>query len=100
MPTEHEFTRSLGFSRVTVRKALAKLRAEGVISSHRGSGTVVQHDPRGPMTPTVARLAGKTIGWILRLPLQRDSHPELFSEQIIGHFEVLAQAAGAKVEYL
>jgi GntR family transcriptional regulator len=41
LPTERELGQELGVSRVTVRKALAALRAAGVVESFQGRGTFV-----------------------------------------------------------
>jgi GntR family transcriptional regulator len=41
VPGEHELCREYDVSRHTIREALRALRAEGVISSHRGRGSVV-----------------------------------------------------------
>ena len=41
VPGEHELCREYAVSRHTIREALRALRAEGVISSHRGRGSVV-----------------------------------------------------------
>ena len=44
LPTEHELS-ALGYSRNTVRQALALLEQEGIIVKHRGSGSVVHSRP-------------------------------------------------------
>jgi GntR family transcriptional regulator, N-acetylglucosamine utilization regulator len=41
LPAERELARLTGWSRVTVRKALAQLNAEGVVSSRPGAGNYV-----------------------------------------------------------
>ncbi len=45
LPTQHELQRILGASRPTVAKALALLRAEGLIDSRQGSGVYVRSAP-------------------------------------------------------
>jgi DNA-binding GntR family transcriptional regulator len=42
LPTEFALMRMFGASRFTIREALSELRGTGLISSRRGSGTVVQ----------------------------------------------------------
>lgn len=42
LPTENELAEQLAVSRPIVREALARLRADGVVSSRRGSGTYVR----------------------------------------------------------
>jgi DNA-binding FadR family transcriptional regulator len=48
LPTEAEFCRRLRASRPVLREALARLRAEHVITSRRGSGSYVQRLPAAP----------------------------------------------------
>ncbi|KUL55381.1 hypothetical protein ADL22_00335 [Streptomyces sp. NRRL F-4489] len=45
LPSEAEFTRSLGVSRVTVRDALSQLWVEGLITRRWGVGTFVRERP-------------------------------------------------------
>jgi GntR family transcriptional regulator len=45
LPSEAELGEELGASRVTVRRALEALKAEGLVTSRRGSGWFVAHDP-------------------------------------------------------
>ncbi|ROO51479.1 GntR family transcriptional regulator [Micromonospora sp. Llam0] len=45
IPTEHELAESYGVSRETVRRALAELRAAGVLESARAAGTRVATPP-------------------------------------------------------
>jgi DNA-binding FadR family transcriptional regulator len=59
LPTEGELAERFGVSRPTVREALSKLRADGVIATRRGSGSHVVA-PGGapvPQTPPIASLA-------------------------------------------
>lgn len=41
LPSERDLSQALGWSRVTVRKAMASLIAEGLVSQHHGAGTFV-----------------------------------------------------------
>ena len=41
LPTEDEFIRSFGVSRITVRNALSHLQKQGLITKHRSKGTFV-----------------------------------------------------------
>ena len=45
LPSEAELGLECGASRVTVRRALEQLRSEGLVTSRRGSGWFVAHDP-------------------------------------------------------
>lgn len=45
LPSEAELCGEFGVSRVTVRKALEALRADGLVHSRRGSGWFAAHDP-------------------------------------------------------
>lgn len=49
MPTEHEMARLFGVSRITVRRALDRLQAEGLISRQRGRGTFAKHALERPV---------------------------------------------------
>src|SRR5690349_9673965 len=48
LPAESELAASLGVSRPTVREALSRLRADGVIASRRGAGSHVLRAPGSP----------------------------------------------------
>ncbi len=45
VPSEHEIEESFGVSRITARKALDKLAAEGLVIRRRGHGTIVTARP-------------------------------------------------------
>ncbi|HZZ13539.1 MAG TPA: FadR/GntR family transcriptional regulator [Paraburkholderia sp.] len=53
LPTEHAFAERFATSRPTVREALARLRADGIIVTRHGSGTTVARRP----DPDVRRFA-------------------------------------------
>jgi GntR family transcriptional regulator len=44
LPTEDEFIRNFGVSRITIRNALSHLQKQGLISKHRSKGTFVAED--------------------------------------------------------
>ena len=46
MPSENELARQYSTSRPTVRRAIAHLKAEGLVISEQGSGTFVRPKPR------------------------------------------------------
>ncbi len=45
VPSEHEIEKSFGVSRITARKALDKLAADGLVNRRRGRGTIVISRP-------------------------------------------------------
>jgi len=49
LPGEQELTQLLGVSRITVKRALNELAAAGLVSRHRGRGTVVTYNPSLPV---------------------------------------------------
>jgi GntR family transcriptional regulator len=49
MPTENELARLFGVSRITVRRALDRLQAEGLVSRQRGRGTFAQPTLQRPV---------------------------------------------------
>ena len=53
LPTEHALAERFATSRPTVREALARLRADGIITTRHGSGTTVARRP----DPDVRRFA-------------------------------------------
>lgn len=63
LPSENQICRSFGVSRPTVREALMRLHADGLVITRHGSGTFVQHRPSGHLT----RLApGADVAGMLR----------------------------------
>lgn len=51
LPTESELSSQFSVSRPTVREALSRLRADGIIESKRGSGSFVIRAPGTPAIP-------------------------------------------------
>jgi GntR family transcriptional regulator len=49
LPGEQELTGLFGVSRITVKRALNELAAAGLVSRHRGRGTVVTYNPALPV---------------------------------------------------
>ena len=49
LPGELELCRAFGVSRITVKRALSELAAEGFVSRHRGRGTVVRYRVPSPV---------------------------------------------------
>ena len=49
LPGEQELTSVFGVSRITIKRALNELAASGLVSRHRGRGTVVTHKPGIPV---------------------------------------------------
>lgn len=56
LPTEHELARRYGVSRHTVRQAFGLLRAEGMIASRQGIGSVVVRDTRSAYTESYSSI--------------------------------------------
>jgi len=56
LPSEFELTRQYGVSRVTAKRALNELAAEGLVSRERGRGTVVRFE--APTPPVRASVEG------------------------------------------
>jgi DNA-binding FadR family transcriptional regulator len=60
LPTEFELCRRFGVSRPVVRAALAMLRAQGIVASTKGSGTLVLKGPEpgaAPRLPLIRTIA-------------------------------------------
>lgn len=61
VPSEHEIEESFGVSRITAKRALDELAAEGLVVRQRGTGTIVTFHP------PVSSNTGDTIGLIENL---------------------------------
>jgi DNA-binding FadR family transcriptional regulator len=53
LPSENEMSMMFGVSRPVVREALERLRAEGLVASRRGRGSIVQPRPTGNGLATI-----------------------------------------------
>src|SRR5271155_1993715 len=68
LPSEHQICRAFEVSRPTVREALMRLHADGLVTTRQGSGTFVQQRPSDHLT----RLAkGSDVAGMLRRPQVR-----------------------------
>ncbi len=56
LPSEQELTRDYGVSRITAKRALNELAAEGLVSRERGRGTVATYEP--PQAPISSSVEG------------------------------------------
>jgi len=57
LPTEQALTAAMGVSRAVVREAVAALKADGLVTTRRGSGAYVADPAAGPF-----RIGGRTAG--------------------------------------
>ena len=62
LPSEHELMKDFGVSRITVRKAVSELAAEGLVYSIHGKGTFVAEK-------RIKRTLGKLLGYIEELEI-------------------------------
>jgi DNA-binding LacI/PurR family transcriptional regulator len=90
LPGERLLAERLGVSRKTVRKALATLRAEGFIRTHRSRGSAIMKVPAG-------RRAGpiKTVVLLLPEPLE-GARP--FTVLWVNHLMAMLHDAGMELE--
>ena len=58
LPSERQFTEALGISRITVRKALAKLEQDGHIGRSRGYGTFIKKAVDARLSYSLAGVKG------------------------------------------
>jgi len=58
LPSERQFTEELGISRITVRKALAKLEEAGHIGRSRGYGTFIKKTGKAKLAYSLADVKG------------------------------------------
>jgi DNA-binding GntR family transcriptional regulator len=80
LDTEAELCRRFATSRITVRRALAELRADGLITSRRGSGT-----PTGELVAALRRAGRDEVskGHWLRLTYGQRANGVLFDEATV-----------------
>jgi len=62
LPTENEFSRQYGISRVTVREGFAALARDGILVRRRGAGTFVGNITPGCRSKTVAAILPGVLG--------------------------------------
>jgi DNA-binding transcriptional regulator YhcF (GntR family) len=82
VPSTRQITREWGVAMATATKVIATLRAEGVVDTRPGAGTVVRQRPGG-QPPTAARKARR--------------EPELGRERIVRAAIAIADAEGLSV---
>jgi GntR family transcriptional regulator, transcriptional repressor for pyruvate dehydrogenase complex len=72
LPSENEICRAFQVSRPTVREALMRLDADGLVTTRQGSGTFVQKRPSSHLTrlAKVADIAGMLRCLEVRIPLE------------------------------
>ena len=72
LPSENQVCRSFGVSRPTVREALMRLHADGLVTSRQGSGTFVLKRPSDKLTrfATGADIAGLLRCFEVRIALE------------------------------
>jgi GntR family transcriptional regulator len=69
LPGEQELARRFNVSRITVKRALNELAAEGLVTRHRGRGTIVA---RGPTIPLVKGSFDTLIGSLKIMGLETE----------------------------
>ena len=87
LPTEKQFAKSYGVAVLTVRHALARLRAEGLIVSRRYHGTSVA---QGEKAPAVKTSPSRILGLLVAKSLAQLSNP-VFSRLVDGIEGILAE---------
>jgi DNA-binding LacI/PurR family transcriptional regulator len=90
LPTERKMAENYGVAVPTVRQALARLRAEGLIESRRYHGTTVA-SPKSTPTPAIPEAV--KVG-LLAFNWKQLSHP-VFSRLVDGIEGVLAESGGS-----
>src|SRR5271165_1237857 len=72
LPSEHQICRSFQVSRPTVREALMRLHADGLVTTRHGSGTFVQKRPSDHLTrlAKVSDIAGMLRCLEIRIALE------------------------------
>lgn len=72
LPSENQICQSFHVSRPTVREALMRLHADGVVTTRQGSGTFVLRRPSGHLTrlAEASDIAGMLRCWEVRIALE------------------------------
>jgi GntR family transcriptional repressor for pyruvate dehydrogenase complex len=75
LPSENQICQAFGVSRPTVREALMRLHADGLVTTRQGSGTVVQKRPSEHLTrlAKVSDVAGMLRCQEVRIALEGES---------------------------
>ena len=85
LPTEFTLMRMFGASRFTIREALAELRAAGLISSRRGSGTVVlRAAPQEPAFSESYRSIDDFLAGAVEAPTQMQSVTAVMADPVLA----------------
>ncbi|HNP62501.1 MAG TPA: GntR family transcriptional regulator [Woeseiaceae bacterium] len=93
IPSEHEIEKSFGVSRITARRALAQLAAEGLVVRRRGHGTTVVS------RPPLSSVTGNTIGLmenLLAMALETDV--ELLEFSYVRAKQSVAKTLGIRID--
>ena len=72
LPSENQICQSFQVSRPTVREALMRLHADGLVTTRQGSGTFVLRRPSGHLTrlAEISDIAGMLRCWEVRIALE------------------------------
>ena len=76
LPSEHTLAHSFGVSRPTVRQALARLQADGILRSRKGSGNYVAETPSTSLLnlkPGTGNISDMLLGVEFRIAIEGDA---------------------------
>jgi GntR family transcriptional regulator len=86
LPTEFTLMRMFGASRFTVREALGELRAAGLVSSRRGSGSVVlRATVQEPAFSETYRSIDSFLAGVVEAPTQMQSVTDVVADATLAH---------------